>query len=128
MGCAVKSKPPKVRLYANEPLQHYYNDGAGNRWSVARLLDDSKDLPVFDAPLAALDLAGCPWRDAPMHELAHHVKQCMDADLSYPILLSWDGGVADGRHRILKAIALGKRTIKARRMIWRPEPDRKAEP
>jgi hypothetical protein len=121
------SQYPKVRLGAIEPLQDYYRDGDGNLYSVARLLDDSKDLPVFDAPLATLDLSGCIWRDADMVALAFHVKKCMDADLKYPILLAWDGSIADGRHRILKAIALGKRTIKARRMPWKPTPCRKAE-
>ncbi|MDH0777516.1 hypothetical protein N5C96_29300 [Delftia tsuruhatensis] len=35
--------------------------------------------------------------------------------------------IADGRHRVLKAIALGKRTIKARRMTWKPDPCRREE-
>lgn len=118
---------PQVRLAAAEPLQDYYRDGEGNRYSVARLVDDTKDLPVFDAPLAALDLSGSIWRDADMVTLAFHVKKCMDADLNYPIILAWDGAIADGRHRVLKALALGKRTIKARRMYWRPEPDKKAD-
>lgn len=49
-----------------------------------------------------------------------HYKDC-------PILLDWHGSIADGRHRVLKAIALGKRTIKARRMTWKPDPCRREE-
>ncbi len=119
--------PPKVAFRAIEPLQDYYRDGDGNLYSVAKLLDDAKDLPVFDLPLAALDLGGEPWRGEDIYGLAFHVKKCMEADLSCPILLDWRGGIADGRHRVIKALATGKRTIKARRMTWRPEPDRKAE-
>lgn len=121
------SKPPKVGFRAIDPLQDYYQDGEGNQYSVARLVDDAKDLPVFEVPVAALDLSGEPWSGDNMYRLAFHVKKCMEADLNYPILLDWNGGIADGRHRVLKAIATGKRTIKARRMPWKPEPDRKAE-
>lgn len=95
---------------------------------MAKLTDDAKNLPVFDVPLAALDLSHKIWHDADMLGLASHVKRCMDANLDCPILLDWDGAIADGRHRVLKAIALGKRTIKARRMTWKPDPCRKEEP
>lgn len=46
-------KPPKVKFRENEPLQDYYHDGKGGWYSVARLLDDAKELPIFDMPLAA---------------------------------------------------------------------------
>ena len=118
--------PPAVRIPEPDPLQHFYCDRDGNRWSVARLLDDAKDLPVFDLPLAGIDLSGLPWDGDNMAELALHVRRCMDADLSFPILLSWTGAIADGRHRVLRALAMGERTIPARRMTWRPEPCRPA--
>ncbi|MDH2234152.1 hypothetical protein N5K37_29985 [Delftia tsuruhatensis] len=122
------ARPPKVKFQENEPLQDYYHDGKGGWYSVARLLDDTKDLPVFDMPLAGIDLDQVIWRDCDMLGLARHVKQCMDADLDCPILLDWMGSIADGRHRVLRAIALGKRTIKARRMTWKPDPCRQEEP
>ena len=122
------SKPPKVTFRKQEPLQDYYCDGAGGWYSVAKLLDDSKDLPVFDCPLAAIDLSHVIWRDADMFVLAVHVRRVMDADLDTPILLDWHGSIADGRHRVLKAIAKGKRTIKARRMTWRPDPCKQEQP
>jgi hypothetical protein len=121
----VKPAPP-VRLRDNEPLQEWFKDVNGNLYAVARLIDDAKDLPVFEVPLAALDLSGEIWRGCCMRQLALHVRKCMQADLNYPILIAWDGSIADGRHRILKAIAQGKRTILARRMTWRPEPDKEA--
>lgn len=120
-------RPPKVKFCEAEPLQDYYNDGKGGWYSVARLLDDSKDLPVFDMPLAGIDLDQVIWQGCDMLGLARHVKQCMDADLNCPILLDWHGSIADGRHRVLKSIALGKRTIKARRMTWKPDPCRREE-
>jgi hypothetical protein len=51
------TKPPKVKFRSDDPLQDYYSDGE-NLYSVARLLDDTKDLPVFNVPLAALNLTG----------------------------------------------------------------------
>jgi len=119
------NKPPKVQFRNPEPLQDYYSDGTGNLYSVARLIDDTKDLPVFDVPLAAIRLDGCPWDGDNMHALAFHVKKCMAADLTCPILLDWNGAIADGRHRVIKALALGKRTIPARRMTWKATPDSK---
>lgn len=121
------SKPPKVRLNKSEPLQGWYCGREGNRYSVARLIDDAKNLPVFEVPVAALNLGDEIWRGENILGLAYHVKKCMDADLDCPILLDWHGDIADGRHRLIKAIAKGKRTLKARRITWRPEPDRPAE-
>ncbi|MCZ4330764.1 hypothetical protein [Castellaniella denitrificans] len=116
------TKPPVLKFSRIDPLQDYFEDRDGNRYDVARLVDASKDLPVFDLPLAGLDLDGCyVWRDATLHEAAGHLRRVMKADLSFPILLSWTGSIIDGRHRIVKALMQGKRTIKVRRMTWRPE-------
>ena len=121
------TKPPKVKLRDPEPLQDYYRDRDGCLYSVARLIDDSKDLPVFEVPVAAIDLSDRIWDESNIYGLAFHVRKCMSADLSCPILLDWNGALADGRHRIIKAIATGKTTILARRMQWKPEPCRKAD-
>lgn len=114
--------PPAVTFRDSEPLQDYYFDGSGAYWSVAKLIDDARDLPVFDVPLAALDLSGVIWDGSDMYTLAFHVQKCMAADLEFPILLDWRGSIADGRHRVLKAIAEGRATIKAKRMTWKPAP------
>lgn len=122
------TKPPKVTTRRADPLQDFYIDKDGNEYSVARLIDDARDLPVFDVPLAAMDLSGEIWSGSNMTALAFHIKKVMGADLDCPILLDWNGCVADGRNRILKAIVTGKRTIKAKRIHWRVEPCRKAQP
>ena len=118
-------KPPVVPVNNAEPLQDHFDDGTG-RWSVAKLIDDCKDLTPFDAPLASLDLSYIIWKGADMTSLAFHCKKVNNADLTKPIIISWDGCIADGRHRIIKALMLGKRTIKAVRMTWRPTPCREA--
>lgn len=116
------SLPPKVEFRAIHAFQDYYADGEGGLYSVARLMDATKDLSVFECPLAAIDLAGEIWRDSDMLGLAFHVKRVLEADLNEPILLDWKGRIADGRHRAIKALAKGKRTIKAKRMTWKPDP------
>ena len=115
-------KPPKVPLARIEPLQDRYSDGKGDSWGVARLIADTKHLKPFDAPLASLDLSREIWQGNNMMDLAFHCKKVAKADLSKPIIIAWDGSIADGRHRIIKALVEGKRTIKAVRMNWKPSP------
>lgn len=121
------SRPPKVGLAKAEPLQDFYQDRDGNQYSVARLIDDAKALPVFEVPVAALNVGDAIWAGCNILALAFHVRKCMDADLDCPILLDWHGDIADGRHRLIKALATGKRTLKARRITWKPEPCKPAE-
>lgn len=106
-----------------EPLQDYYYDGK-DHYSVARLIDDTKHLKPFDLPLAGVDLSGVIWNDCNIFMLAFHCKKVMEADLSKPIILDWNGAIADGRHRIIKAIIEGRKTIKAVRITWTVTPDK----
>jgi hypothetical protein len=120
------SKFPKVPFRATDPLQDYYSDTNGNMYSVAKLIDDTKHLKPFDMPIAGIDLSGRIWHNCDIYSLSFHCKRVNEADLSKPIIIAWDGSIADGRHRLIKAIVKGKRTIKAVRMTWQPTPCRKA--
>lgn len=113
---------PVVEFAKNDPLQHYYIDNDGNYYSVARLVDECKDLEPFDMPLAGMDLDYEPWKGANLFELAAHVKRVMDADLDEPIILDWNGCLADGRHRLIKALTEGRDTIKVVRLPWKLSP------
>lgn len=121
---STRKGPPQLEFNAIEPLQEYYYDGDGGHYSVAALVEASQDLPVFDCPLASLYLVGEIWNGCNMFELAYHVKRVMDADMSIPILIDWHGAIADGRHRVIRALAEGRTTIKARRITWKPKPCR----
>lgn len=46
-----------------------------------------------------------------------------EADLAFPIILSADGRVMDGMHRVLKALLNGSQSIEAVRFERDPEPD-----
>lgn len=118
-----KKKFPKVTFRNAEPLQDYYQLG-DEYYSVARLIDETKHLTPFDVPIASLNLDDPTWNGENLYGIAFHVKKVYDADLSFPIIIDWDGRIADGRHRIIKAIVKGRRTIKAVRMTWKITPDR----
>lgn len=121
------SKYPTLQLHDHDPLQDYYYDGIDGWYSVARLIDIAKDLPRFDMPLAGMNLSDRIWAQCDIYDLAAHCKRVRDADLSKPILLAWDGSIADGRHRIIKALITGQTTIKAVRLTYQPTPCRKED-
>lgn len=118
----VNYKP--VEFNDDSPLLGYYNDGTGHLYSVAKLVELTKDLEPFDAPIQAFDLSPEIWRNCSMFELAYHVKLVNEANLDYPIILDWNGGIADGRHRLIKALVLGHSTIKCVRMTYKPNFDK----
>jgi hypothetical protein len=55
--------------------------------------------------------------------VARHAERIQNADLRYPVVLSADGGLMDGGHRIAKAWLSGSTTIDAVRFTVDPEPD-----
>lgn len=55
--------------------------------------------------------------------VADHAKLIDETDLSYPIILSSDGRVMDGMHRVAKACMLGLVTVSAVQFEVDPEPD-----
>ena len=97
-------------------------------WDVDRLVMRSRHLDRAQISVAAireLDLAFASefdraptWRD-----VIDDVGLIEAADLGYPIILSADGSVMDGMHRVAKAVLLGRATIEAVRFSVDPEPD-----
>ncbi len=90
-------------------------------WSVARLITLAKDLPVMHIPLEHMNMF-YKYENLTLRELVGHMKAVQDADLRYPIILDEDGDIMDGRHRLMKAILEGKKTIKAVRFTENPSP------
>lgn len=87
----------------------------GNRkFNVSDCINMAKDLPVIDMDLNTM-YVGYPlmWEHHTLRDIARQIKQCLDADLSYPIILNEDGVLIDGSHRIVKALLQGQKTIKA---------------
>jgi len=90
-------------------------------WSVPRLFELSRDLKVMDIPIDHLNVYST-YKNLTLRELAGHVRAVIDADLSYPIILDEDGEIMDGRHRIMKALIDGEKTIKAVKFDENPNP------
>ena len=55
--------------------------------------------------------------------VADHARLILGTDLQHPIILSADGRVMDGMHRVAKAYLEGRATIPAVRLEFAPEPD-----
>lgn len=94
-----------------------------HHWSVARLFELSKDLGVMDVPLDHLNVWHT-YEKLTMREMVMHMNAVNDADLNCPIIMDEDGEIMDGRHRIMKALMTGVKTIKAVRFDVNPDPCR----
>lgn len=92
-------------------------------WSVARLFELSRGLPVMEIPLDHLNVYNT-YDKLTLREMVMHFKAVMDADLDKPIILDEDGELMDGRHRVMKAMFTGAETIKAVRFDENPAPCR----
>lgn len=97
-------------------------------WDVHRLIELSKGLPVIEVPLESIaELDEAFWfkpGDPPptCRAVALHARLIEETDLSHPVILSADGRVMDGMHRVCKAWMRGDRAIKAIRFEQDPEP------
>jgi len=56
-------------------------------------------------------------------DVVNHARLMLDCDLNFPVILSSDGRVMDGMHRICKALLQGMDDIEAVRFVNDPEPD-----
>ena len=55
--------------------------------------------------------------------IVEHVRLMEETDLNFPIILSSDGHIMDGMHRVAKALLEGRESIEAVRFSQDPEPD-----
>ena len=110
----------------------FYDSGANGEtlvYDVERLWRLAAALPVETIPLASVEgELDYPYqwfktKKPSPREVARHAKLIYEADLSYPIVLSAQGLVMDGIHRIAKAWLQGSETITAVRFLADPEPD-----
>jgi len=98
-------------------------------WDMDRLLTLAKDLPRVQVPLDAIRELDEPYwfsggaQDATCRAVLEHARLIGEADLSFPIILSSDGRVMDGMHRVAKAMLHGLSSIEAVRFEHDPEPD-----
>lgn len=97
-------------------------------WNVHRLVALSADLPRVQVPLAEIRELDEPFwfgdgEPPTCRAVADHARLIEETDLRYPIILSADGRVMDGMHRVAKAYLAGHDAIEAVRFEDDPEPD-----
>lgn len=111
----------KIYPSPSVPLESQYFVYGNKSWSVARLIQLTKNFEIFQVPIAHLNI-GDTIQDPTLRDLAGYFQAVKKSRLKYPIILDQDGHIMDGRHRIVKAIMKGKSTIKAVRFELNPEP------
>jgi len=98
-------------------------------WDVDRLVELSSSFEPFDLPLSEIrELDETFWfdhedLDPTCRRVALHAKLIHETDLHHPIILSSDGRVMDGMHRVCRAWIEGRETIRVVRFEIDPEPD-----
>lgn len=102
-------------------------DGTRRVWYTERLWRLAADLPVRQVTvesIAALDQVAWFGQASPTcRNVAEHARRIYEASLEYPIILSAEGWVMDGMHRLCKALLLKKETIEVVQFSINPEPD-----
>lgn len=103
-------------------------DGRRGVWFTERLWRLSAGLPVTEVAIGSIAEFDQDCWFGEMHKptcraVAEHARRIRDADLAWPIILSADGGLMDGGHRVAKAWLEGRATLPAVRFAVDPEPD-----
>lgn len=112
--------------------EHTFSDGE-RTWAVRDLWAVASTLQARRVQLADIEadklMDSYVWtRDGEwtqalsVREILDHARRVEEADLEYPIILTPDGRVADGVHRIVKALRLGRTSIMAVWLTTMPEP------
>ena len=98
-------------------------------WNVHRLIELTHGLALERVALADIrELDESYWNhegDQRMtcREVVDHTRLMLECDLGFPIILSSDGRVMDGMHRVCKALLEGRTEIEAVRFVYDPAPD-----
>jgi hypothetical protein len=107
-------------------MGHTYSNGT-HVWEVQRLWTLAQDLPRFEIPLGDFPVwepEQDGWNVQGLRDFVEHAQRVLRADLTYPVILSTDGWVMDGMHRIAKARLMGLKSLRAVRFESMPPPDR----
>lgn len=95
-------------------------------WNAQTLYNfaKAKEYPVRDMPLWNIGLTVGPFERSRLHGSIFQCRRVLDCSSDYPIILDEAGQMADGYHRLCKAVLEGGKTIKAIRPPEMPAPDR----
>ena len=95
-------------------------------WHVPDIQAAAGELPIRNVRVDQFDFDIDAWfgeAGAPtIKHVVHHMKYVRDADLDEPIILSAEGHVFDGLHRLAKCLLEGVEEIPARQFEVNPPP------
>ena len=113
----MKLPPEDKATFPGIPLEgHLCSLRRGNQkvyWRVEELIDACRDLPVrkmLVSDLLSLVINGTwfgPDEKVTISKVYSHIRRILSVDLTFPIILSADGRVMDGSHRIVAASIRG---------------------
>ncbi len=108
--------------------QYYFceSDRGLLAWDVDRLVKLAASLPAQQILLSSIRELDEPfWPDSQptCRDFVEHAQLMEETDLRYPIILSFEGRVMDGMHRVCKALLEGRVAIDAVRFEQELEPD-----
>ena len=96
-------------------------------WKAQTLYDYVKEnkLKPFRLPLAGVDLSKAykPFDNYNLDSIIYQIKRVNNCDIKIPIILDNIGQIADGLHRVVKAISMDMEYIMAYRLTDMPTPD-----
>jgi hypothetical protein len=96
-------------------------------WDVGKLIKLAEVLPTVLVEVEKIkDLHENYWYAASIptvQSVAEHARLISECDFQFPIILSSDGRVMDGMHRVAKAWMQNERFIRAKQFISDPLPD-----
>ena len=107
--------------------QYHFRPGEGGlrAWDVDRLVRLSGHLTSELVTVADIREVDEAYWGQPMtcRDVAEHARLIDESNFGFPIILSSDGRIMDGMHRVLKALIQGRSQIEAVRFEIDPEPD-----
>src|SRR3954471_18778800 len=110
--------------------QYHFRPGPDGlrAWDVDRLMWLAGALPVIEVRLDDIgDLDKPYWFDhgcvPTCRNLIEHMRLVQEVDFRFPIILSSEGGVMDGMHRVARAVLESRSHIRAKRFAEAPAPD-----
>ena len=97
-------------------------------WDVDRLIRLSADLPVVDISVESIpEIDSAYWygygESPTVRSVVEHARLIAETDPAWPIILSHDGRVMDGMHRIARALLEGAAIIRATQFTRQVDPD-----
>lgn len=99
-------------------------------WYIDTLIELSQKLPTIEVDIEELkELDRVAWYGNNIHhgrltirDVVNHTKRIYNADTSIPIILTSEGKLLDGFHRLAKAYLTGLKKLPAKQFIINPEP------